>query len=295
MRPPEIDVAAAGISQQDPLAIVCGGGGFPIAVAEEVQSNGRPVFLIGLIGIAEQGIARFPHAWIKLGQFGHMVDRARGAGCRDILFVGAARRPAGWRDLAIDFGLVKRLPRIAALFRGGDDHLLSGLAKVIEEAGLRVCGVHEVAPQIMMPPGRIGRIEPSRQQIAEAQFGFEVLGALGPYDVGQGLVVVDRRVIAVEAAEGTDAMLARVAELRASGRLKLPARRGVFVKAEKPGQDLRVDAPALGPETIRNAIAADLAGIAVRAGTVMTIEREQAVALADDAGLFISGIAEVSR
>lgn len=281
--------AVPGSAPAEPLAIVCGGGGFPLAVADAAVANGRPVFLIGLSGIADGAIARHPHAWIRLGQFGRMLTRAREAGARDILFVGAARRPADWRDLAPDLGLVKRLPRIAQLFRGGDDHLLSGLSKLIEEAGLRVRGVHEVAPQIMVPRGRLGRVEAEQQNLEEARFGFEVLDALGPYDVGQGLVVVDRRVIAMEAAEGTDAMLARVAELRANGRLRLRGRRGVFVKAEKPGQDLRLDAPALGPSTVRYAIAAGLCGIASRAGTVMVIERENAVALADDAGIFLIG------
>lgn len=272
-----------------PLAIVCGAGRFPLVVAEEVVRGGRPVFLIGMGGVSDPEIAQRPHAFIRMGQFGRILELARGAGARDILFVGAMTRPATWRDARPDLRLLMLLPRLVRAFRGGDDHLLSALAGAITEAGFTVRGVHEVAPRLMLPDGASGALSPSPGEIADARFGFEVLAALSPFDVGQGLVVHNRRVLAVEAAEGTDLMLARVAELRASGRLHLKGRCGVFIKAPKRGQDRRMDTPAIGPHTISRLEAAGLAGIAVAAGEVMAVDGGDLIESADQAGIFVSG------
>jgi DUF1009 family protein len=272
-----------------PLAIVCGAGRFPLVVADDVVSRGRPVFLIGMAGVTDPAISAHPHALIRMGQFGRILDLARGAGARDMLFVGAMTRPATWRDVRPDVRLLMLLPRLIRAFRGGDDHLLTALAGAISDAGFTVRGVQEVAPRLMLAEGAAGSASPSAAEIADAEFGFRVLAALSPFDVGQGLVVHNRRVLAVEAAEGTDLMLARVADLRAAGRLHLKGRCGVFVKAPKRGQDRRMDTPAVGPETIARLGAAGLAGIAVAAGEVMAVDAERLTAAADDAGIFVAG------
>jgi DUF1009 family protein len=113
---------------------------------------------------------------------------------------------------------------------------------------------------------------------------------MGPFDVGQAVVVADNRVLAVEAADGTDAMLAHVAELRRSGRIPTPLRRGVLVKAPKPGQDRRIDLPSIGPRTLENAARAGLGGVAVVAGSTVVADPERMPAAADGAGLFVVGV-----
>ena len=112
--------------------------------------------------------------------------------------------------------------------------------------------------------------------------------ALGRLDVGQGAIVAKGRVLAVEAAEGTDAMLQRCADLRTSGRTR-GARAGVLVKAPKPGQEERIDMPTIGPETLRKAAAAGLAGIAVAAGRVLLAERAATIEAANENKLFLVG------
>ena len=119
-----------------------------------------------------------------------------------------------------------------------------------------------------------------------------MIAALGPFDVGQAAVVANNNVLAVEAAEGTDNMLARIAELRRLGRVTAPPGTGVLVKAPKPGQDRRFDLPSIGPRTIENVARAGLAGLAVTAGSTMIAEAEQVIAAADRARIFLVGVRE---
>ena len=153
-------------------------------------------------------------------------------------------------------------------------------------------GVHEVAPEILVPEGALGRVQPSdaRPRRHRAWLGL-ICKAAGPFDIGQAVVVADKHVLAVEAAEGTDAMVARVAQLRASGRIRTPPGRGVLVKAPKPQQDRRFDLPSIGPKTVEGAVGAGLAGVAVAAGETIVAEAEALVAAADRANIFVVGMA----
>jgi DUF1009 family protein len=141
----------------------------------------------------------------------------------------------------------------------------------------------------LAPDGVIAGRAPDAETQADIKAGAALLGALSPFDVGQGVVVANGRVLAVEAAEGTDAMLSRVADMRASRRLRLKGRVGVFVKAAKRGQDMRLDLPAVGLRTIELAARAEVAGIAIAAGDVLIGERGNFVDAAEAAGLFVFG------
>ena len=159
---------------------------------------------------------------------------------------------------------------------------------MLETHGLTVVGVGDVARELLVAEGALTRREPSPEDAASIEKGFALIAALGRYDIGQGTIVTDGRIEAIEGAEGTDRMLKRVAEAR--GISDRRQRRGVLVKRPKPGQDLRVDLPAIGPNTVRNADAAGLAGIAVMAGHVLAAERSEMIEIADQCGLFIAGI-----
>ena len=283
--------AAAAAAREGPLAMICGGGSLPLAVADSVTARGRKVLLFPLRGFADpEAFARRPHTWVHLGQFGTVARVARTQGCRDIVCLGSVVRPT-LRQLRPDFFTLKVLPQVARAFRGGDDHLLSSVGRVIEKHGFHLLGAHEVAPEILVPKGRMARGEPTERDRADMALGFDYLRAAGPFDVGQAVVVANRHVLAVEAAEGTDQMLTRVAQLRASGRIKTPKGSGVLVKAPKPAQDRRFDLPSLGPKTIEGAARAGLAGIAVAAGETIIAEPEALIAAADAAGLFVVGVA----
>ena len=175
-------------------------------------------------------------------------------------------------------------------FRGGDDHLLSGIGRIFEQDGFRMVGIKDVAPDLLMPEGCITRAAPDAAATADIAKGREVLAALGPFDIGQAVVVIDGHVVAVEDIEGTDGLLARVARLREEGRIRAKAGRGVLVKAPKSGQDLRFDLPTVGPRTVEGAARAGLAGIAVAAGNTIVAEPQAMIEAADKAGLFVTGL-----
>jgi DUF1009 family protein len=281
--------SGAATRQEGPLALICGGGSLPLTVAEAAASQGRKVVLFLLRGIADPALAaRYPHHWIYLGQGGRFLRLARADGCRDVVFIGTVVRPTLWQ-IRLDFWSVRRLARLLVAFRGGDDHLLSHVARMFEEQGFRLLGAHEVAPDILMPDGALGRYEPSERDREDIALGLDYLRATGPFDVGQAVVVAGRRVLAVEAAEGTDLMLQRVAEMRRNGRVRTPAGSGVLVKAPKPDQDRRFDLPAIGPRTVEGVARAGLAGMAVAAGSSIVAEPEKLVVAADRAKVFVIG------
>jgi DUF1009 family protein len=279
-------------AKSDPLAIICGGGSFPGAVADAVARRGRRPVMFGIRGWADAAvIERYAHYWIPIGQAGRFFRLAKAENCREVLFIGTVLRPP-ITQLRLDWQTIKAMPGLVRAYRGGDDKLISGVAKIAESGGLRVVGVKDVAPEIFVPEGALGRYQPSARDMADIARAFAVIAALGPFDVGQAAVVANNNVLGVEAAEGTDNLLARIAELRRIGRVTLPPGMGVLVKAPKPGQDRRFDLPSIGPRTIENVARAGLAGLAVAAGTTMIAEGEAVTAAADREKVFVVGVRE---
>lgn len=276
--------------QEGPLALVCGGGSLPLAVADFVAASGRKVVLFALYGAAEgTPVERHKHHWLYIGQIGKFLRLARAEGCRDIVFIGNLVRPSIWQVHPDLYGLTY-VPTVLRALRGGDNHLLSTMTEALEAEGLRLLGAHEVAPQILVPLGALGRVEASDRDRDDIALALDYLHAAGPFDIGQAVIVAGRHILAVEAAEGTDAMLARMAEMRANGRVRAAAGAGVLVKAPKPHQDRRFDLPSIGPKTVENAARAGLAGIAVVAGETIIAEPQLLAAAADKAGLFVLGV-----
>jgi DUF1009 family protein len=280
----------AGDTPAGALAVICGAGELPRVVAAAVAGQRRRVVMFPLVGWADRGVVTgYAHHWIHVGQIGRFARLAGAEGCSEVVMIGALVRPS-LSQLRFDWSTLRALPRLARAFRAGDDGLLSEVGKIVESHGLRMRGAHEVAPDILIPAGVLGSLAPNARQQSDIARGFALLAAIGPHDIGQAVVVADGRVLAVEAAEGTDDMLARVAALRASGRVRLAGRSGVLVKAPKPGQDRRYDLPAIGLRTIEGAVAAGLAGIAVESGGAITADLQAVVSAADAAGLFLIGV-----
>jgi DUF1009 family protein len=275
---------------EGPLAIIAGGGNLPFAVADAVMRRGRRVVLMGLRGWADaSALQRYPHYWIAVGQGGLLMRHARAEGARDLVFIGSLVRPP-IRSLRIDWTTLRLLPALYRIYRGGDDQLLSGVAELFSEHGFHIVGAHEVAPEILIRPGKVGGHGPSPRDLADVARGLDLLHAIGPFDVGQGAVVANNQVLAIEAIDGTDYMLDHIAELRARSRIPTLNGVGVLVKAPKPGQDRRLDLPTIGPKTVQAAARAGLAGIAVVAGSTIIAEPLELIRAADANGLFVYGI-----
>jgi DUF1009 family protein len=285
-------VSHPGAAAGSPLAILCGAGAFPLEVAKEARRAGREPFLVGIVGATDPAIASFPHVWVRMGEVGKLFAALRARSIVELVMVGAMSRPE-FADLRLDWGAVTRAAGLAQLFRRGDNGLLVGLSQIIEREGIRVVGAHDVAPRLLAPLGPLGARAASPEDEADIALGARLLDALSSFDAGQAAVVGAGRVLAIEAAEGTDAMLARVAEMRESGRLRFAGQAGVLVKAPKREQDRRLDMPAVGPRTIEAAAKAQLRGAAIAAGCVLIVEREQLTGMADAAGIFVAGFAPV--
>ena len=274
-----------------PVGVIAGGGVMPFAVADSLAARGIGAVIFALKGACDPaGVARFRHHWISVGQIGKATRLFRSEGCRDLIFIGSLARPA-LADIRLDWGTLRVIGSVVTSFRGGDDHLLSGIGRILEKDGFRMIGVKDAAPDLLMPAGSITRAEPDDAARADIARGREVLAALGGFDIGQAAVVIDGHVVAVEDIEGTDGLLARVGQLRSQGRIRAKSGRGVLVKAPKSGQDLRYDLPAVGPRTVEAASAAGLAGIAVAAGNAIAAEPQSMIEAADKAGLFVIGFA----
>jgi DUF1009 family protein len=266
------------------LGIIAGGGDLPAKVAAAARAAGRTVFILGLEGFADAAVlAPWPHEIQRLGAAGRIVAALRERGCQDLVMIGPVRRPS-LLDLRPDAEGARLLARVGRAAFAGDDGLLAAVMRVLTEEGFRVIGAHDILREAVAPSGVLTRTAPDAQAMTDINRGVQVARLLGSADVGQGCVVQQGLVLAVEAVEGTDAMLARAGALRRDGI------GGVLVKLVKPGQDKRADLPTIGPDTIRHAAAAGLRGLAFEARATILAEREACLAVADAAGLFLIGL-----
>ncbi|NHO52937.1 DUF1009 domain-containing protein [Acetobacter estunensis] len=268
------------------VGILAGGGPLPGQVAAAVAAQGRPVFMIAFQDFAEPSVvAPWPHAWVRLAAAGQILSELRAHRCGDIVLIGPVRRPS-FRDLRPDAEGARILARLGRALFAGDDGLLGALVRVLGEEGFTVRGAHEFLSRSLGKVGALGRYTPDEGAQSDIARGLEVVRALGRLDIGQGCVVQNGVVLAVEAMEGTDAMLERAAGCRQ------PGTGGVLVKLCKPEQERRADMPTIGPKTIEGAARAKLSGIAFEAGGTLLIDPQACVAAADAAGLFLWGLAE---
>lgn len=270
------------------LGIIAGGGQLPLAVADAAIAAGRPVFVLGLKGSADEAIARFPHDWIVLGEVRRTFDLLRANNCSDVVLCGRVARPR-FTDIKPDSKGVFLLPKVIAAAAKGDDALLRAVVDIFEREGLRAVGVAEAAPGLIANEGVYGRIALREQDRADIALAVRVVRRLGALDVGQAAAVCDGLVLAVEAAEGTDAMIARIGSLPAHFRGTPASPKGVLVKALKPVQDRKTDLPVIGAETVEKISSVGLRGIAIEAGNALFLDRAAAIAAADRAGIFILG------
>lgn len=272
------------------LAIIAGSGFLPYYVAEAARQAGETPFIIRLKDDTNLDWSGFESITISVGDVASLgkalaaqrIDRV-------VLSGGVSRRPE-WREIRPNLKMIAKMPSIIrTLLSGGDDTVLQMVIGLIEAQGARVIGAHEIAPGLLASTGAFGALVPGADDQRDIDRASKAALALGALDVGQGAVSVGGRIVALEGVEGTDGMLARVAALRAEGRIS-SRRKGVLVKLCKPQQDIRADLPTIGPSTIVNASKAGLAGIAVEAGRAFVLDREAMLKAADEAGLFVCGI-----
>ena len=259
------------------VALIAGQGRLPPLLAARLEDP----LVAALAGFAPEGLAAQPFRLERLVPFmDHLADQ----GVQSVCLAGAVRRPRLDPEL-FDPRTASLVPRILAAMQSGDDAALREVLALFEEAGFRILAATDIAPDLLAPPGVLVG-EPSPADRADAARAAAIVAALGAQDLGQGAVVEQGLCLAVETLPGTDAML-DFAALHQAMRPDPRGGRGVLYKAPKPGQDHRIDLPAIGPDTVRRAARAGLAGIGWEAGGVMLLDRDSAMAEAQAAGLFL--------
>lgn len=265
------------------LGILAGGGGLPREIADSAAERGIAVSIVAIDGEADGDFGPHPVTVVNWGQIGAMVRALKACRASELIIVGHVHRPE-LAGLKPDLGFFRYLPNLIRIVAsGGDDSVLRRVVRFFEQRGLRVVGPAEAAPELVVGEGPLGLVRATPDHQSDIAKGLAVIRALGAYDIGQGVIVRNGRLLAIEGVEGTDRMIGRVRGEGAQGR-------GVLVKRSKPGQDLRVDMPAIGPATVDGVRAAGLAGIAVEAGGVLVADRTRTIARAESLGMFVEGV-----
>jgi UDP-2,3-diacylglucosamine hydrolase len=275
------------------LGIIAGGGDLPVRLAEHCRQAGHPYFVARISPLTAPELTDHPGEDAPLDKMGARFASLARAGCDAVVLAGAVRRP-DFSQFTPDERTVEMLPRLLAAAGHGDDPLLRVLVAECEREGFLVVGAEQVLGALLAPPGVIGKYVPDDGSMKDIARGAEIAAAFGAFDVGQGAIVCAGLALAVEAQEGTDAMLARVAALPEAIRGTTTARRGVLVKRPKPNQERRVDLPVIGVTTIQNAAAAGLAGVAIEQGSVLIVDQDAVVEAANALGLFVYGFDPVA-
>ena len=272
------------------LGLIAGGGELPRAVAQAAKAAGREIYIVALLGsVLEDWTNAFRHEFLSPGEPGRIIKAFKDHGVQEVLLCGRVDRPK-FNEMKLDTKGMLLLPKAIAAAKQGDDALLRFIVGICEDAGFTAISVAQAAPALVAQEGVLGANMPQAEHRADIEKAFRIVHALGALDVGQAAVVCDGLALAVEAAEGTDAMLARIPLLRESLRGNAGKKRGVLVKALKPTQDAKTDMPVVGVETVRNAHAAFLAGIALEAGAALILDKAAVAAEADRLGLFVVGV-----
>ncbi|MDO6725498.1 UDP-2,3-diacylglucosamine diphosphatase LpxI [Cognatishimia sp. 1_MG-2023] len=258
------------------LAILSAKGALPVQIAAAHPD----ALIFTLQGVDhDHQVSTIEH---RFEQLGGLMDDLKARGVDQLVFAGAMTRPQ-LDPTAFDPYMQAIAPKLVQAFQQGDDKLLRFVISLFEEQGIQVRGAHELLPELTLKPGLFVGSEPSDINLKDAQKAAEILRTLGPLDVGQGVVVSAGLCLGIETLQGTDALLSFVAQTPDT----LHQTPGVFVKAPKVGQDLRVDMPAIGPQTIENVSKAGLAGIVVAAGRVLFVDKPAILAAAEKYGVFI--------
>ncbi|MCA8889881.1 MAG: UDP-2,3-diacylglucosamine diphosphatase LpxI [Parvularculaceae bacterium] len=271
------------------LGIIAGDGDLPIQVAKQVAERGNDIHVIVLDTVSDHRVRALADTVVSIGQVGKIINTLKSNNCDAVVLAGYVKRP-DFKNLKLDMKGASLLPRAIRAAKTGDGSLLSFVVEVLEQEGFIVIGAHELSKTLIIAAGALGKFAPNEEQIRDIRKGAALISALGAFDVGQATVVADGFVLAIEAVEGTDAMLRRCAAV--TPEIRGEEANGVLVKRTKPGQELRVDLPTIGVNTVQASIEANLKGIAVEAGKTIILEPSRVAELADKHGLYVYAFCE---
>ena len=270
-------------NKTDKIGIIAGGGQFPLLFAKAAHSQGLKVYAAAHQGETDETLEDHVERlqWVKLGQLGKIIDFFKQEGARKAVFIGSITKINIFRDVRPD---LKGLGLWNKINIKQDDAILRAVADRLEKDGIEVVASTGYVPELLFPKGIPTRKKPTKDQMSDIVFGWEIARSLGNLDIGQCVVVRNKTVLAVEAIEGTDAAILRGGSL---GKEK-----AVVVKLRKPNQDLRFDLPAIGMKTLDSMKEVNASVLAVEAEYALFFDRESVIQAANNAGIVIVGIEE---
>ena len=267
------------------IGIIAGAGALPRLVADDCAARGQAYVVVQFDGVALDWLEGRTVIHAAFEKPGKLFKSLKKAGVATVTMGGAMGRPR-LNPLRFDATGLRLAPVVMNALKRGDNSMLGIFAALFEAEGFEVIGVHEAMPALLAAEGVPTAAQPSAENCKDADRAAEIVRALGAVDVGQGAVVAQGLCLGLESLQGTDAMLRFVVENPA----RLPDKKGskgVLLKRSKPGQDMRLDMPAIGPDTVTAAAAAGLAGVVVQAGETLVLGLDETVARADKLGLFL--------
>ena len=267
------------------LGLIAGNGRFPLLVLDAARGAGYTVTIVAIKEEAFPDLAdaatRPPEAaihWLSLGQLGKCISVLKGAGISEALMAGQVKHTKLFSDIIPDMTLVGVLMRLKAR---NTDALIAGVADVLRENGITLLDSTAFLSPLLAGAGVLTKRKPTGDEQADLEFGYRVADTIAGLDIGQTIAVKSGAVVAVEAMEGTDAVIARAGHL---------AGRGVrIVKVAKPNQDMRFDVPVVGVSTIDAMVSAGATLLSVDAGKTLMIDGNAIIRAADEAGIAIVG------
>jgi DUF1009 family protein len=274
------------------LGLIAGGGDLPFEIAQALFDS-QP-FVIRVSEFADRTYDGLESETLSVGQIGTMIKTLKQAECDRICFVGYVQRP-DYKKIKIDARGLTLVPKAIAAGRRGDDAIIRVVVAEFEAAGFQVIGADDVLTDLVPGAGVLGAVQPETDHRADIDKALKTASQIGALDIGQGAVVAGGVILAVEAQEGTNRMLERVAALPVTLRGDDDQRLGVLAKVPKPIQERRVDLPTIGVETVERCAAAGLAGIVVEAGGALLVNRDAIIAACDRAGLFLEAVKATDR
>jgi DUF1009 family protein len=264
------------------VGLIAGAGELPIIIASDAKARGYRVVTVALENIASPGLAEVSDVikWVNPGRFGEMIDTLKSNSVDKVLMAGKVQKSLLYKSKIVpDMRGVKLL---LSIINKGDDVILKAIKKELAGEGMEIIDTMTFSPGLVTPAGCLTKKRPDEDEWKDIGYGWKIAKEIGRLDIGQTVVVKGRSVAAVEAVEGTDAAILRAGELVGEG--------AVVVKISKPQQDMRLDVPAVGLNTIEVMRGVGAAVLAVEAGKSIIVDRERVIKEAEAAGIKIVGV-----
>lgn len=266
------------------LGIIAGGGSIPKMLIEKCIAQDVDFVVMAIEGNADKNLLKGIKSsckWIRIGQAGSGFKFFKDEKVDDVVMIGTIKRPSIF-DIVPDLRTTAFFAKVGAKALG-DDGLLRAVVDEIEKDGMKVKGIHEVMPDLLIKEGVLTKKKPTKEHLIDIKRGVEAAFELGKLDIGQAVIVQHGLVLGVEGIEGTDELIRRCKDYRRKGG------GGVLVKLRKPQQDMRIDLPTIGPRSVERAHESGLEGIVVHAGNGLIVDEKETIALADKYKMFIVG------